>query len=69
MIVDTLLDHSSRFHRNESFNNALKLIGDMGIASIQDEGWLDELYEADHEPDDDKDDAEDWMEDYLDDAA
>jgi hypothetical protein len=69
MIIDTLLDHSSRIHRNETFCDALKSIGDMDIRSIQDEGWLDELYETDHGPDDDNDDAEDWMEDYLDDAA
>jgi hypothetical protein len=69
MIVDTILDISGRTHRNETFCDALKSIGDMDIRSIHDEGWLDDPYETDLGPDDDKVDAEEWMEDYLDDAA
>jgi hypothetical protein len=69
MIADALLDHSSITHRIETFGNALKSVGDMDIRSFQGDGWLDELYETDHEPNDDKDDAEEWMDDYLDDAA
>jgi hypothetical protein len=69
MTIDTLLDHSRTVHRDETLCDALKLIGDMDIRPIHDEGWLDEPYETDHRQDDDTVDAEEWMEDYLDDAA
>jgi hypothetical protein len=68
MNVETLLEHTIESNRIEAFYNALKSVGDMGIAQLRGDSWFDDLYVTGHGPKDKTLDDEGWMDD-LDVAA
>jgi hypothetical protein len=68
MVTDTLSDQSRETHNSEVLCNALKLIGEMDVKTVRDDGWFDDQYYADYNSEYEMQSDEGWMDD-LDEAA